>query len=124
MDTVHTLIDEIMGRVSEAEWDTKDYFAVNLSLEEGLVNAVKHGNGEDPSKTVRFLCRLSNSKIYVRIEDEGNGFSPNDLPDPTDPENIFTASGRGCYLIKNFSTRVQWNEKGNVLEFEKERNNV
>lgn len=121
MNVAHALIDEVMQRLQSTDWNTKEQFAVNMALEEGLVNAVQHGNDSDPSKQVRFTCRLSNDRIYVRIEDEGEGFDPRAVPDPTDEDHILVASGRGVLLIRSFVSRVRWNERGNVLEFEKER---
>jgi serine/threonine-protein kinase RsbW len=121
MNLAHNLIEQVMEQVKLIGWSNKEEFAVNMALEEALVNAIQHGNGSDPAKQVRFSCRLNDQRIYVRIEDEGSGFNPNTIPDPTDPEHIMIASGRGVLLIKNFVSRIQWNEKGNVLEFEKER---
>jgi serine/threonine-protein kinase RsbW len=121
MNIAHNLIEEVMGQIRLGSWNNKEEFAVNMALEEALVNAIQHGNGSDPAKQVHFSCRLNEQRIYVRVEDEGNGFDPNAVPDPTDPEHILVASGRGVLLIKSFVSRVQWNEHGNVLEFEKDR---
>lgn len=121
MNMAHDLIEEVMKQIRLGGWSNKDEFAINMALEEALINAIQHGNGSDPEKQVHFSCRLNDQRIYVRIEDEGSGFDPNAIPDPTDPEHIMIASGRGVLLIKSFVSRVQWNECGNVLEFEKER---
>jgi serine/threonine-protein kinase RsbW len=123
MQIAHVLIEQIMEQICSNGWTNKDEFAVNMALEEALINAVQHGNGSDPAKQVHFVCRLNGQRIYVRIEDEGAGFDPSAIPDPTDPEHIMVASGRGILLIKSFVTQVSWNEKGNILEFEKEREN-
>jgi len=121
MEHAHSLIDSVMGKFQGSEWAAKEQFAINLALEEALVNAVQHGNNSDPGKNVHFSCRLTNSMVKFRIEDEGDGFDPNAVPDPTDDEHILIASGRGVLLIKGFVSRVWWNDKGNVLEFEKDR---
>ncbi len=121
METAHQLIDQVMSELGSSEWSMKEQFSINLALEEALVNAVQHGNKSDPSKTVRFSCRLTNSLATFRIEDEGEGFDPNDVPDPTDEEHIMIASGRGVLLIRNLVSRVQWNDRGNVVELEKDR---
>jgi serine/threonine-protein kinase RsbW len=122
MNMAHDLIEEVMEQVRLlGSWNNKEEFAVNMALEEALVNAIQHGNCSDPTKQVHFSCRLNDQRVYVRIEDEGSGFDPNTIPDPTDTEHILVASGRGVLLIKSFVSRVQWNERGNVLEFEKER---
>ncbi|MDR3199532.1 MAG: ATP-binding protein [Planctomycetaceae bacterium] len=121
MKIAHDLIEEVMEQVKLGGWSNKDEFAVNMALEEALVNAIQHGNGSDPAKRVHFSCRLNSQRIYIRIEDEGSGFDPNAIPDPTDPEHLLVTSGRGVFLIKSFVSRVKWNESGNVLEFEKDR---
>ena len=120
-EAAHTLIDIVIGELQRSEWSSKEQFAINLALEEALINAVQHGNNSDPSKNVHFSCCLTNSLAQFRIEDEGEGFDPNAVPDPTDEEHIEIASGRGVLLIKGFVSRVWWNDKGNVLEFEKDR---
>jgi len=121
MGTAHDLVREVVERVRSDQWNDKDVFAIELVLEETLANAVKHGNGQDPSKMVRFDCKLSEDKICVRVEDEGEGFDPHSLADPREPENQMVASGRGVLLVQHFATRVVWNDRGNVIEFEKER---
>lgn len=121
MSRAHALIDEIMQQVQSMGWNNKEQFAINMALEEGLVNAVQHGNHSDPAKQVHFVCRLADNHLYVRIEDEGEGFDPNAVPDPTDEDHIMVASGRGVLLIRNFVSRANWNDRGNVLEFEKDR---
>ena len=121
MGTAHSLIGEVMAVVRTAQWGEKDLFAIELALEEALTNAVRHGNDSDSSKKVRFDCKLGQDIIYVRIEDEGSGFDHRTLADPREPANQVVESGRGVLLIKHFVTRVQWSERGNVIEFEKER---
>jgi len=121
MGTAHNLIGEVMDRVRSEQWNDKDTFAIELVLEESMANAVQHGNKSDSSKMVRFDCKLNKDKIYVRVEDEGSGFDPNALEDPREPANQMVASGRGVLLIKHFATKVEWNDRGNVVEFEKNR---
>jgi serine/threonine-protein kinase RsbW len=121
MENAHSLIDTVMGKFQNSDWSSKEQFAINLALEEAMVNAVQHGNKSDPSKNVHFACRLTNSFAKFRVEDEGDGFDPNAVPDPTDEDHILNVSGRGVLLIKGFVSRVCWNDKGNVLEFEKDR---
>jgi len=121
MGTAHSLIEEVLEAVRARQWCEKDLFALELILEEALTNAVKHGNNSDPSKHVRFVCRLTPVTLFVRVEDEGRGFDPHALPDPREPENQLVASGRGVLLIRHLATRVNWNERGNAVEFEKDR---
>ena len=121
MGTAHSLIEEVMGVVRANQWNDKELFAIELVLEEALTNAVKHGNGSDPSKNVRFDCKFNRNMFYARIEDEGSGFDPHAVADPREPANQMSASGRGILLVEHFASRVQWNERGNIIEFEKDR---
>jgi CheY-like chemotaxis protein len=86
-----------------------------VALDEAFVNAVKHGNRNDPSKMVRITAELSSSEARFTVEDEGNGFNVQEIPDPCDPANLFKASGRGVLLIYNIMDEVKYNERGNQL---------
>ena len=91
---------------------------LQLALEEGLANAVKHGNQLNPEKLVKVECHLINeSVIKVTIEDEGSGFNPDEVPDPTDFENLDKPSGRGIVLMTAFMDEVLYNDRGNQLTF-------
>jgi anti-sigma regulatory factor (Ser/Thr protein kinase)/ActR/RegA family two-component response regulator len=86
-----------------------------VALDEAFVNAVKHGNRNDPSKLVRITAELSTREARFTIEDEGDGFNVQEIPDPRDPENLFKTSGRGVLLIYNIMDEVYYNERGNRL---------
>ena len=126
---------------------------ISLALQEAISNAMFHGNlgilssikddgglkgfneeiekrkHEDKYKgrLVKIYYKLTNEFVEYRIEDEGDGFDHNSLPDPRDPENFFKNSGRGLLIIKIHMDEVEWNEKGNILTMKKykiERNDV
>jgi serine/threonine-protein kinase RsbW len=86
-----------------------------VALDEAFVNAVKHGNHNDPRKLVRITAELSAKEARFTVEDEGDGFNIQEIPDPRDPSNLFKASGRGVLLIYNIMDEVQYNERGNRL---------
>jgi serine/threonine-protein kinase RsbW len=86
-----------------------------IALDEAFANAVKHGNKGDVSKLVRITADLSAKEARFTIEDEGDGFSVTDIPDPRDPANLFKTSGRGVLLIYNIMDEVMYNERGNSL---------
>jgi serine/threonine-protein kinase RsbW len=115
------ILEGILGRLEAENWYPHDIFGIHLALEEALVNAVKHGNREDPSKHVHVVCRLSAEKLYIAIQDEGPGFKVTDVPDCTRDENLEKASGRGIMLMRNFMTFVEYNAKGNGVTMEKTR---
>ncbi len=100
----------------------RDIFAVHLATEEALVNAIYHGNDSDEAKRVHVVCRLSGDRIRIEIGDEGGGFDPAALPDPTTNDQLHVPCGRGVMLMRAFMSRVEFNEHGNVVVMEKDRN--
>jgi serine/threonine-protein kinase RsbW len=86
-----------------------------IALDEAFANAVKHGNKGDVSKLVRITADLSAREARFTIEDEGEGFSVTEIPDPRDPANLFKTSGRGVLLIYNIMDEVMYNDRGNRL---------
>ena len=96
-----------------------DLFAIKLALEEALVNAVKHGNKMNPCKTVRVQYHVSPQRADVAIEDQGPGFNPAELPDPTADENLEMCSGRGILLMRAYMSSVVFNPAGNKVTLTK-----
>jgi serine/threonine-protein kinase RsbW len=90
-----------------------------IALDEAFVNAVKHGNKNDPTKLVRVGAELSPKEACFTIEDEGEGFDVQTIPDPCDPANLFKSSGRGVLLIYNIMDEVEYNEQGNRVKMVK-----
>lgn len=113
--------ERILALLEERAYSQKDLFGVKLALEEALVNAIKHGNGLDPDKMVRVRYEISSEKVSIDIEDEGAGFDPADVPDPTDDENLEKPSGRGLMLMKAFMTSIEYNTRGNRVIMVKHR---
>jgi len=95
-----------------------------IALDEAFVNAVKHGNKYDQQKLVRITADLSAKEARFTIEDEGEGFQVNEIPDPLDPANLFKSSGRGVLLIYNIMDEVVYNERGNRLTMIKRPENT
>src|SRR5947209_13231825 len=91
--------DEIERLLRAHEASEKEIFGIRLALEEALVNAMKHGNQMDRSKTVSVSSRVHEGRIEIHITDEGTGFDPSDVPDPTAVENIERPCGRGLMLM-------------------------
>lgn len=85
------------------------------------MNAIKHGNGMDPNKEVHVTCQVDDIQTRITIRDEGTGFNPSDVPDPTDEDNLEKPGGRGIMLMKAFMTEVSYSEDGNEVLLVKER---
>src|SRR5262249_10225277 len=84
---VRRIQNEVRDALESSRYGERDMFHIELALEEALVNAIKHGNQLDPAKQVRVSYSISAERFEIRIEDEGGGFDPADVPDPTLPEN-------------------------------------
>jgi serine/threonine-protein kinase RsbW len=90
-----------------------------VALDEAFVNAVKHGNKNDPTKLVRVGAELSPKEACFTVEDEGEGFDVQTIPDPRDPANLFKSSGRGVLLMYNIMDEVEYNAQGNRVKMVK-----
>jgi len=86
-----------------------------VGLTEALANAMLYGNCRDPRKRVRVDARLTRDALVVRVTDEGPGFDPGEIPDPTAPPNRLRPRGRGLFLIRRLMDRVEFNERGNSI---------
>lgn len=113
--------EQILAVLEERAFPSKDLFGVKLALEEALVNAIKHGNGLDPSKSVTVRAEIDDVRVVITVEDEGPGFDPSDVPDPTEDDNLDKPSGRGLMLMRAFMTNIEYNDKGNRVVLEKHR---
>jgi len=87
-------------------------FAIDLALRESVANAVKHGNKFDESKEVEVTFEDSSECFEVTVRDFGAGFAVNDIPDPTNPENLLKANGRGILFMNSFMDEVTWVNHG------------
>jgi serine/threonine-protein kinase RsbW len=115
------LLDDVIQQLEKLHWSRRDTFGVYLAVEEALANAVVHGNGRDETKRIQFSCRLAPQKIRVEITDEGPGFDPDCIPDPTTPDRLGCPGGRGVLLMRAFMSRVEFRNGGNHVVLEKDR---
>jgi serine/threonine-protein kinase RsbW len=107
-------VDNITEKAGLDE-DTASRF--QLVMSESCTNAIMHGNKMDESKKVFIKTLISDNKIVVTIEDQGDGFNPDSVPDPLATDNLLKTSGRGVYLIRQYADNVDYSPKGNVLTF-------
>ncbi|MEO0897407.1 MAG: ATP-binding protein [Bacteroidota bacterium] len=111
---VEAVIDEIRA---ELEFKEDVYGNVMVAVTEAVNNAVFHGNKEDGNKKVFIDFEVINKyRLVVRVKDEGIGFDPNALPDPTAPENIVNIGGRGVFLMQQLSDELNFSDDGRVSE--------
>lgn len=128
-------------------WSDRDRLQIGMALDEAIVNAMQHGNLEVESslrdgdvedqyyelirqrkdktpychRRVRIEAEFSDQHICVQISDDGSGFDPLSVPDPTTEENLHRSSGRGLFLIKSFMDQVAYNKAGNQITLTKLR---
>ncbi len=111
----HT-VDYVMRRCRTCETHQKRLrLNFRVGLTEALTNAMLYGNAHDPSKHVRVEVTLENGRLEARITDQGRGFDPSTIPDPTEPDNILKSSGRGVFLMRQMLDEVSYNDQGNQV---------
>lgn len=94
--------------VERARIESDAAFGIDLALREAVTNAILHGNRQDEAKTVEVSFKSSEHLIEITVRDEGEGFDPSRVPDPTDPQNLLKASGRGMLFMRTFMDEVEW----------------
>jgi serine/threonine-protein kinase RsbW len=102
----------VMDRVEAMKYDEQSTFAIRLALEEGIMNAMKHGNKMDAGKTVHVEVKVTPRSTQIIIEDQGKGFDRTDVPDPCAAENLLKCSGRGLLLMEAYMDKVQYTRGG------------
>jgi serine/threonine-protein kinase RsbW len=90
-------------------------FNLRTALAEALGNAIRYGTGEDPERVVRVQVELGRDAVRIYVVDDGHGFDPTRLPDPTLPDNLEREYGRGLFVIRHLVDDVEFNEKGNGI---------
>ena len=105
----------VMEQVVLHNFEPDSVFAIRLSLEEALVNAIKHGNRADPKLKVHIEAQITSERAEILIEDEGPGFNRSRIPDPTTHPNLNRPSGRGILLIEAYMTSAKWERGGRRL---------
>lgn len=113
--------EDILDELRRRRYSERVIFGVRLSMEEALVNAIKHGNRMDPEKLVHVRYRITDEHFEIEIEDEGAGFHPDDVPDPTAPENLERPCGRGLLLMRSYMTECEFLPPGNICRMRRVR---
>jgi len=83
-------------------------YGIDMAVREAVTNAVLHGNRQDENKTVEIVLKSSPDAVEISVHDQGPGFNPEDVPDPTASENILKTSGRGIFFMRTFMDEVDW----------------
>lgn len=110
---VESTVDNL---TSELGISQDNYGKILVAAMEAVNNAIQHGNKADPDKYVDIEMLLDGRSVIVIITDEGKGFDPRKVPDPTQPENIEEINGRGVFLMSRLADSIEYNDKGNSVK--------
>ena len=116
------LVDELIEAMTDRQWPPEELFRVQLAYEEAIINAISHGNQNDPEKTVCVEMRCGDQQVWIRITDQGSGFDPASVPDPRQDDRLESLGGRGVLLIHEIMSEVRYNDPGNQITMIKIRN--
>lgn len=114
------LVERMIEDVCDLFNISEDYYGnILVSLTEAVNNAIYHGNKANPNKGIEISFKSHPDRVSFSVKDEGPGFNYNDLPDPTNPENIEKPNGRGVFLMRNLADNVTFEENGSkvILDF-------
>ncbi len=108
IEAIDEAVQKATGFASDAGFADDALFGIDMAVREALANAVKHGNKQDETKQVEITLVSLDEAMEVVIRDFGEGFDASQVPDPTNPENLLKASGRGILFMHNFVDKVEW----------------
>lgn len=109
---VENVIDEVTNEIGISQ---DNYGKILVSTLEAVNNAILHGNHSESEKFVHIEIVFKNNDLKIKVTDEGSGFRPEKVPDPTIPENIETINGRGVFLMSRLADEIKYSKKGNTV---------
>jgi serine/threonine-protein kinase RsbW len=110
---VEKAIDEATAEIGISQ---DNYGKILVSAMEAVNNAILHGNKSNPEKMVDIEIDQNDSYLQITVTDEGRGFNPETVPDPTTPENIEELNGRGIYLMTHLADKIEYSKRGNSVK--------
>jgi len=108
IDTVAAAAAAVSEFVSRSGLSDDAAFGIDMAIREAVTNAVVHGNNRDEAKLVGITLKSLPDAVEITVHDQGPGFNPNEVPDPTAEENILKTSGRGIFFMRSFMDEVDW----------------
>ncbi len=124
LESIDKAVVETINFAQRAGFSEEAAYAIDMAVRESVANAVKHGNKLDETKLVEITLRNSSDGLEIIIRDFGEGFAVEEVPDPTNPENLMKTDGRGILFMKTFMYEVEWSnhaEGGMVVKMLKRK---
>jgi serine/threonine-protein kinase RsbW len=120
VDIISPFVDQVMRFIARFRVADGSSLEIELALREALANAIVHGNQKDPDKRVHVKCRCTrDGEVSIAVEDEGDGFKHDAVPDPTSPDNRLRTHGRGIYLMRAAMDEVHFDNGGSIVHMRK-----
>ena len=120
---ISPFVDQLILFIAKCRNQEDSGLGIEMALREALANAIVHGNQKDPHKLVHVKCRCTTDGVVsITVQDEGQGFDSNAVPDPTTPENLLVKHGRGIYLMKTLMDEVRFEQRGALVYMRKKPN--
>ena len=107
--------DDVVQRMASYDYEEDAIFSVRVAIEEAFANSLLHGHRGDTAKMIEVEWCVTESYVEFMISDQGRGFDPTSIPDPTADENLTIPSGRGLAMMKAFMDEIERNERGNQV---------
>ena len=124
IENIDVAVRKAVEFATECGFGDEEIFGIDMAVREAVANAVKHGNKLDEGKNVEIGLQDSATTFEMVIRDFGEGFKVEDVPDPTNPENLMKANGRGILFMQNFIDQVEWHnhpEGGMMVKMTKQK---
>ena len=116
LEKIPGFLSQVIKKIETLGLKEEEVFEIRLCLEEALTNAMKHGNKLDPDLSVEVDIEAHDNRLTIKVVDQGQGFDFENLPDPTDKDNLLKTAGRGIFLIKNLMNKVEFSDRGRVIK--------
>ena len=124
IESIDQAVVEVLKIAAGAGISEDEQYPIDMAVREAVANAVKHGNLLDETKQVEIAFSSSDNEFEITVRDFGKGFAVEEIPDPTNPENLLKDSGRGILFIRTFMDEVEWfnhPEGGTIIKMTKKR---
>lgn len=116
-----SLMDRLAVELAAHGWDSNEVYGVQMAMEEAVSNAYRHGNENGERGNVDLSWQTTDTEFVMHVSDQGDGFDDSEVPDPTAPENLEKASGRGLLLMRHYMDEVNFRDGGRTVVMRKLR---